>query len=69
MVAIYKDYKELHIKKDQFLSDITKPYEPELMTKIDETIFLGHNLRNSIDCLKSKLNFGLGSSAIQCSNE
>ena len=55
MVSIYKDYKELHIKKDMFANEMNKPFDLNIVEKVQETIELGKHLRNSIDALKSKV--------------
>ena len=55
MVSIYKDYKELHMRKEMFVNEMSKPFDLNIVDKVQETIELGKHLRNSIDALKGKV--------------
>lgn len=59
MVLIYKDYRDLHSKRESLASDLSKPFDSEVMGKVEEAINIGHSLRKTIDQLKSKINLNL----------
>lgn len=56
MVNIYKDFRDLTIKKDAYILEMNKPFEPGFIEKAEETITIGFNLRKSIDALKARIN-------------
>ena len=45
MVTIYRDYRELHLRKESLTADLSKPFDNAVMTKVEDTINIGHNLR------------------------
>lgn len=34
MVNIYKEYRELHLRKESFAVDLSKPFDNAIMTKV-----------------------------------
>ena len=57
MVDIYKNYRELHSRKEMFLAEAKKPFTLGSMDIVVETIEIGNQLSKSIQILKGKLKF------------
>jgi hypothetical protein len=57
MINIYKDYKDLHKKKDLFESKLQSPqcFDRDTVEMVEELISLGSHLRHSTDKLKQKI--------------
>lgn len=64
MVLIYKDYRDLHNKRESLVADLSKPFDSEVMGKVEEAINIGHSLRKTIDLLKSKINLNLSENSL-----